>query len=127
MIELNAQTVQRVFVDCLFSEAEFKGEGLRAEGVVITAMFNPVKIEGHRHEIESMLNECHPEFFNTEQGGRSFLNLCMDKNGQIWTGDHHMCDCLICLGIAIAKLKLTPERELWQTLPHGLPFIIISK
>ena len=82
---------------------------------------------GNKTEIENLLSQCDPTFFDTSEGkGWSFLNFCQDGKGELWTGVHKICDCLICLGLAIGKVNFLLPRELWDVLPGGVPYLQIT-
>ena len=57
-------------------------------------------------------------------GGWSFLQACVDKNGNHW-GEHSNMEELFCLGIAIGKVESLLPRDMWKVLPGGVPYYVI--
>ena len=82
--------------------------------------FHPDRLNGHKIEIEKILNEL-PDSFKK---GDSFLNMCMDKHDNHW-GEHKNCEQLMALGTAIEKLKCVFPREMWIVLPGNMPYLML--
>lgn len=114
---LSHQRVNNLFLSCLFSTKENNSTHVRVEGVTTTILFDPERIERHRGEIESLLNEIPGEFKMSVGGGSSFLKFNIDKHGNKWTdglveigeiekevGEKVQMDQLLMLGIAIDKI-----------------------
>lgn len=116
-MNLSAENVERLFRQCLSTTGDV------TEGVVGRACLDT---SGHEAEIESMLAELPPEFSSTGGGGWSFLNACMDRNGNQWTGLHRTMDRLFMLGIAAGKARWLMPRELWPALPGGMPYVSVN-
>lgn len=120
--------VNDLFKDCLFSSEEIINnipiyEPIYAEGITMTVGFNSIKIEKNKEEIISIIDNLHPTF----KEGWTFLNLCMDKKENIWTGNHSTMQELLCLGIAIDKIEILAPREMWDILPGGVPYIVTKE
>lgn len=133
-MKLTPTNVQAVLMDCLYTESEMKElggeEGVKkvavmVEGVVNKFGFNPAKLEQHSDDIKSMLNQLPEEFKKSKGGGQSFLNACMDCDGNQW-GEHRSIDELLCLGIAIKQAAILLPRDMWAMLPGGVPYIGIE-
>ncbi|MDP2684482.1 MAG: hypothetical protein Q8P20_05505 [bacterium] len=124
--KLTAENVVRIFQDCLFLEGENTDKHIKAEGITTTAGFNPDRLDKHKKEIEAMLNELPNEFQKSGGGGMSFLNACMDKYGNQWTGFHQTMEQLFQLGIAIGKVQCQLPRKMWTSLPGGMPYYIVN-
>ncbi len=120
--KLTAQNVNNVFLECLANKHE---EMTVVEGVKIKAGFNLAKIKENHCKIHSMLECLDDNFFAGAGGGWTFLKICADKHGTLWTGDHSQCDRLICLGIAANLLTFTLPRDLWSVLPGEMPYITV--
>lgn len=117
-IELSTETVESIFVDCLFKDGEDTSENVKAEGIMMTVGFHPGRLAAHRDEITHLLTEL-PEEFNE---GWSFLNACNDRHGHQWTSFHRTMDQLFMLGMAIDKIECLAPCELWSALPGGMPY-----
>ena len=59
-------------------------------------------------------------------GGWSFLNMCVDKDGNQWTGFHEIVDKLLMLGIAIGKMSFLLPKQMWSILPGGMPYVVVN-
>ncbi len=123
---LNAEQVNAVFMDCLFRDGEDTSKHVRAEGIIRNVEFHPERLESHRTEIVAMLNELPEKFQERGGGGWSFLNACNDKHGNQWTSFHQTMEQLFQLGIGIGKVKSLMPRKLWNILPGGMPYYVIT-
>lgn len=128
---INAKTLNEMFLDCLFKADEIVDdkpiiEPLIVEGVLGSFGFHAGRVKIHETEIIAMLKEMQPEFFKSTGGGWSFLNLCQDRNGNQWTDFHKTVNELICLGIAIKKVRYLLPREMWDCFPGGMPYVQIE-
>ncbi len=85
---LNPEWVNAVFMDCLFRDGEDTSRHVKAEGIVGDVGFHPERLESHKAEIVAMLDELPDQFKESSGGGWSFLNACMDRHGNQWTGLH---------------------------------------
>lgn len=121
-MRLTSANVEAVFKDCLTNKKTFV-----VKGVSMSVAFDEQKVEAHKEDIIAMLSQTATEFHASGGGGWSFLNLCIDSTGTQWTDFHLMVDELICLGLAIDAVEFTfKQRELWQCLPGGMPYITIK-
>lgn len=126
MQTLTADKVEEVFHDCLFNEAESTDNMIVADGILNPYGFHPERLEEHRDTIISLLNELPDNFKQSGGGGWSFLNACMDRHDNQWTGLHRTMDQLFCLGMAIGYVECQLKRELWTILPGGMPYYVIK-
>lgn len=131
-MQLTADNVTNVLKDCLFTQEEFvsadgQPEMVKAHAVRMHIGFHPGRLESHRADIEAMANQLLPEFRKEYGGGSSFLNACVTADGHQW-GEHQNIDELLALGIAIGKMAILmpDDRELWQALPGGMPYIVVN-
>lgn len=122
-MRLTSENVEAVFKDCLTDEHKFV-----VKGVCIGAAFDRDKIEAHEDEIFQMLMQLPAEFHTPcGGGGWTFLNMCIDRDGNQWTDFHQIMDMLVCLGLAIGAVEfLFKQRDLWQTMPGGMPYLSIN-
>jgi len=80
----------------------------------------------HKKEIIDLLNELPDNFKEEVGGGWSFIQACVYKNGNHW-GEHHSMEELLCLGIAIGRVKCLMPKDMWSILPGGVPYYAICK
>lgn len=133
---LTADRVEEVYAACLYTDAETAGwdgtaetlpEGaIVTDGVINQTGFHPGRIEEHRTEIAAMLAELPRGFRKDAGGGWSFLNGCMREDGEQWTGMHRTQDMLFQLGMAIGVVSYVLPRNLWPSLPGGMPYLVLD-
>lgn len=132
VMKLTAENVTQLFTDSLFREEEVEGKGpvleegtyIKAFGVVTKVGFHPERCRSHKESVAAMLNQLNDSF--KQPTGETFLNMCADKDGTLWTGQHRIVDQLVCLGVALDLLTLTPP-EMNSSLPGGVPFVLVKK
>lgn len=123
-----AERVDNIFRDSLFIQEELEeAEGtpenaILIEGIVSNYGFNPDRLATHKDEISDILKLMPDEFQKDTGGGMSFLNLCMDKDGNQW-GEHRNMEQLVVLAIATGQGKYSLPRRMWPALPGSMPYI----
>ncbi len=131
---ISAEAVSQAFMDCLFRGAELITEQLdrRApdDAKIVKAVrgkfaFHPERLEAHRCEVVEWLNELPPQFQKQSGGGWTFLNACETRDGQQW-GEHQNMNELLALGIALGYCTFLLPRDMWESLPGGMPYIVID-
>lgn len=125
-MELTPSNVEKTFNECLFKEGESASDYIEAHSIMMRVGFHPERIKEKQKDIEGMLCQLHGNFMQSNGGGWTFLNACLNKDGEQWTGEHLTIDCLLALGIAIKKVEFQLARELWQSLPGGMPFFFVK-
>lgn len=123
---IDSERVDAIFRDCLFNADEETSSHVKAEGIVRNVEFHPERLNGHKAEIEAMLDELPDTFKKSGGGGMSFLNACEDKHGNQWTGQHQRMEQLFQLGIGVGKAEFLMPREIWDCLPGGMPYYIVN-
>ena len=126
-VVLDPERVETIFLDCLFKDGEDTSNHIVAEGIVRTVGFNPERVERHKTEIEALLDELPDQFKKSRGGGWSFLNACLDRHGNEWTGLQMRMEQLFQLGIAIGKVEYQLPRDVWSALPGGMPYLVVNK
>ena len=124
---IDSSKLKKILIDCLFDRLELDDEGNPPEddcvsvtGITATFCLCKSRLENHRQEIENYIKELPTEF----KKGWSFLNLCVDKHNNLWTGEHTMCETLLVLSIGLdLACFCTKDREIWSILPGGMPYI----
>ena len=123
---LDSDKVNAIFMDCLFKDEEDTSKHVKAEGITRDVGFHPERLEGHKVEIVTMLDELPDEFKKSGGGGMSFLNACNDKHGNQWTDLHQRMEQLFQLGIGVGKAELLMPRKVWGALPGGMPYYVVT-
>ncbi len=126
-MKLTASNVVNIFQDCLpKNESLPEDKTIEVEGIVTTALFNKEKLAEHKNEICSLLAELPESFQKSKGGGMSFLNMCMDKDGNLWTGEQRTMHFLLLLGLGVGKITYPLPQAMWTALPGGMPYITIE-
>lgn len=131
-MELKAENVNEIFIDCLYSEDRLKSytkeelmeKAILVEGIVTKVGFDPEKIALNKPKIIALLAEL-PDLFKYEVGGGfSFLSACVDKHGHHW-GEQMDAERLLMLGMACKRVDSIFPRVCWCVLPGGVPYYVI--
>lgn len=125
-MELKSENVETIFMKCLFNEGEDTENRIEVEGIVGSFGFHPERVAQHKDDIFDMLNQLPDKFKESSGGGWTFLNACENSRGEQWTGLHQTMEQLVCLGIAIEKVKFIMPRNLWSMFPGSMPYFIIK-
>jgi hypothetical protein len=118
-MKLEPQAVEAIFNDCL-------GDEMSVCGIVSTFSYDPAKIDQHYDEIVDLLSQLPDSFKTSGGGGMSFLNACVDRDGNQWTGEHSVMEMLFLLGKATGHVSECLPRELWSVLPGGMPYYCVA-
>lgn len=126
MLKLTPDNVREVYLACLFDDSVprevAQKRAIVVEGVTFTTGFDPDKIRELRTSIDDLLDQL-PERF---EKGWSFLNLCDNREGELWTGEHQLCQELVMLGIAHGRMSYCMSRDMWSILPGGMPYVLLT-
>jgi len=126
-----ASKVDNIFRDSLFTGEEIGTDNtppegaVLVEGIVSNFGFHPERLVTHKDEIADLIALMPENFHQNSGGGWSFLNLCMDKDGNQW-GEHRNMEQLVTLAIATNQGKYVMPREMWSVLPGGMPYIVFT-
>lgn len=123
-MELTSEKVNEIFLDCLFLEEELEKDAIKVKGIVHSFSFHPVRVKAQKETITALLMELPATFQRNAGGGWSFLNACQTKNRVQW-GEHTNVEQLFALGMAIDKVEYVFPRDMWNTLPGGMPYLVI--
>ncbi len=128
MSEINVTAVnmseltQKAFMDCFFREGEDTSNKVEIKCIMNLFVFHPERLEEKRELLTALLNELPDEF----KEGWSFLMFCKTKRGELWTGEHRVCEQLIAMAIGLDLVSFTFPRETWRVLPGAVPYITIK-
>lgn len=90
------------------------------DGLVRRFAFHPERIKAAKPEVDALLRELSIHFQIGDGGGATFLNGCLDKNGEQW-GEHRDVEALVALGIGVGSASWV-LRDMADALPGGVPF-----
>lgn len=124
-MELTSKNVEDIIKDCL-AEDEENPNGIQIEGILHTYLLDTVKLEVHREDIRSMIEQLPKEFLKSGGGGWSFLNLCMRADGVQWTGLHWVQEQFFAIAAGLSMAKIQIPRNLWSAFPGGMPYIVFD-
>lgn len=113
-----------LFESCLFRDSEPIEPRVEVEGCLNRFGFHPERLEAARGEVAEMLALLPDEFQQAKGGGMSFLNACMDRNGNHWA-EHRTIDNLVTLGLGLKLVKYCLPRDMWKILPDGMPYFTV--
>ena len=117
-----SELVREAFTKCLFKEGEDASNYVKVEGIKYTFALHPQRLEEQRELITAMIDELPAEF----KEGYTFLSINTNKNGELWTGDHMVCEQLIVMAIGLDLMSYYFPREMWVILPGGVPYLIVK-
>lgn len=132
MTKLSAARVHAIMMDVLFKPDEIPADkslpanAVVAEGIQVKFGFHKERLERHRAEMIEMLGDLPDEFHEGKGGGWSFLNACNTRDGEQWADLHKTVNELFCLAIALGLAKWLMPRELWGSLPGGMPYVVVT-
>lgn len=118
---IDPNRVVEILTDCLEESAA------PIEAVMASYALSPAKLEKHRPEIEQMLGLLDDSFMDDAGGGMSFLNVCEDRQGNLWTGLHSTCEQLLALGQGLGLVTYPFAREMWDILPGSMPYVLVAR
>lgn len=131
MLELTTGNVNKTFMNCLFEDEEIKGKDdkdiiyVPVKGIMTNIGFHPERLESHREEVKELLSQLPEPFFKSKGGGWSFLNMPMNNKNEQW-GEQRNAEQLLLLGMGLGLAEIQLPRELWSTLPGGVPYLCIN-
>jgi len=120
---IDPERVKELYGECLLNDAD---DPVDVEGIVHPCRFSKAKLAEHHDEIGNILAQLPDTFKVGHGGGWSFLNVCQDRDGNLWTGFHWTCEMLVQLGIGTGQAKWLGDRELWAAFPNGMPYVIVK-
>lgn len=120
-VELSAAAVEEIFIDCLFRDGEPTQPRVMADGIRMKVGFHPERLNSHRESIGALLAQLPPDFMRNKGGGSSFLCACITKDEKHW-GEHANVEQLLVLGLATKQVEYIFGKEIWPSLPGGMPY-----
>lgn len=131
---INSERITEMFLNSLYSQEEVESLGITAEkhpedsriiqGLTGSFLVAP-RIKEHRAELIEMLRELPDVFRQSVGGGRSFTSMCVDRNGELWTGMHRVMEQFVILSLANELISMTSP-IMSRGLPGGVPIITIK-
>lgn len=127
---IDAEEVHKIIMDCLFRDEELVNGKPTTEPVVVDGItqkfgLHAGRVQSHAARIGQILRALPVEFQQDGGGGMSFLNACMDANGDQW-GGHQNMDELFVLGMATGQVSALMPRDMWSVLPGGMPYYMVK-
>lgn len=121
---IDPDRINAIIVDSLYRDDELSSDALIGEGVVQTFGFQPERLRSHEAEVKAMLMQLGDDFMKSKGGGTSFLSMPFDKEGNQW-GEQPNAGQLLALGTALGLVKLAFPRDMWPSLPGGVPYVTV--
>lgn len=124
---LTPGVVEKLFIDNLLLEDDDEAVDFKpVEGITVSVGFHPGRLEANKDKIKALFDELPETFKQTKGGGWTFLNMCVDKNGNEWTDSLPVMEQLLLLGLAIDYVDFLVPRRMWLLLPEGMPYVVIK-
>lgn len=127
---IDPQEVEDALRDCLYDEYEMQAaehrppeDAVIVEGVVNKFGFHPERLESYRDQVREWLNALDDKFRADGGGGWSFMRMPFDEKERQW-GEQRTADFLLCMAIGLDLAKFAAPREVWQSLPGSVPYIV---
>ncbi len=120
---LTADNVNEIFCACLGATQD--DDRVMVKGLTLTAGFSKCALDRYTENIVAMLAELPAEFHEQSGGGMSFIYGAMNRDGRQWGEQYHVEE-LIMLGIGIHRVQFQFPRDLWPSLPGGLPYFMVT-
>ncbi len=124
MALIDSVSVHNLFVSCLTDDKD--ETAVIAEMLACKVYMSKDKVEAAREQITKDLLNLHPNFIRATGGGWTFINACLDRNGDLWTNCHRDMDELVTMGVMIGKVIMLFPRNHWDSLPGGVPYFVVA-
>lgn len=121
-MDLTAENVQAVFLDCLDLDAT---SGVKVHGVFSEITFHPARLKGHTEAIRGFLGRLSTRFYADRGGGHSFSKIGTRRDGARW-GGRPDSDRLVSLGMGLGLVQFCMDRSRWHLFPDGYPFVRVA-
>ena len=125
-IIITAENMSKIVTEtlkkCFFEEGEDTSNFVKVEGISYIFGFHPERLEEQREIVTVLLAELPEEF----KKGYSFLYLCKNKNGELWTDSQAVCEQLVVMAIGLDLMEYCLPREMWFILHGGVPYLIVK-
>lgn len=98
------------------------------EMIMRSYAFHPGRLEEAKLVIRAMLGELPLPFQMPPAGGGgwSFLQACVDRYDEMWTGEHRTMEALFALGTAAGLVTCPIPRDMWGALHGSMPYYAID-
>jgi hypothetical protein len=121
---IDSEEVRLALIDALFEEDEDTEPNVEVQGVIHQYHLHPERLESHREQVRGWLDQLPDEFRESKGGGWSFLQVCVTKDGEQWTGMHLVCEWLLVLAIGLKLGSWPLPSDFWSVLPGGVPYFV---
>jgi hypothetical protein len=130
-MKLTAQNVNDTILSVLYKDDEVVDDRAPEGAVIVTGLvnnfgFHPERLEAVREDVQSMVEQLPENFFKDKGGGWSFLNMCNRNDGELWTGEHRVMEALLALAMGLGMAAYAMPRDIWPTLPGGVPYVVFD-
>lgn len=110
---------------CFFADGEDTSDAVLVKGISQNFGFHHERLAANKDKIRALLLRLDPNFLASKGGGWSFLNGCVDCDGSQWGGQPTV-EALMVLGLATGLVEYLMPRELWSSLPGGVPYFVVK-
>ncbi len=122
---IDTSKLRDAVLSCLFQESELSApkqvpeDAVRVEGLVSDFAFHKERLEYVREEVIGWIKQLPKEFLSKDEGGGdgwSFLNMCVDRDGNQW-GEHIDMEALYVLAAGLGLAEFLLPRKMWSVTP----------
>lgn len=127
--KLTASRVNELFATCLSQHplANLDDDDIIIEGIKMNVAFSKKALAIVSDDIKALISQLPENALDTSEGkGMSFISLCNDKDGELWTGFHRIIEELVMLALGINCCSYLLPKELWKALPGGMPYLVFT-
>ena len=127
---IDPTVLRKAVLDSLFKDQEVPDRKPPADAVIVDGAlgkmaFHSGRLETHPQEVADALRQLPDQFHEGKGSGWSFLNACMDKDGNQW-GEHVNVNELMVLGLGLGLVRYCLPREMWLSLPGSMPYFSVN-
>lgn len=121
--KLTSDNVGLIYDQCRAAPGD---DTIRVKGIITETSFSKAAIVTCHDAIRQML-EGLPDAYRADSGGGwTFLNACYDRDGTQWTSFQVVMEKLFMLGMAANLVTELLPREMWGSLPGGMPYYAVT-
>lgn len=117
-----SELVRKTFSYCSLREGEDPFTSLRIQGIHSVFWLNQERLEEKRALITDLVGHLSREL----KKGISFLEICFNKDGILWTAESCVCENLLVIALGLNLIRYVEPQEEWASLPMQTPHIIVN-
>ena len=125
-VEIDTDRIGQIVEACLcpptHRETSLRGKVVQVYGINLNPRFDPDALEEHQPEINRMLDQLPPQFHPGRGGGDSPMHMF----GFGAPVDVAVVEQLLCMGLAIGRLRCVTSRSEARQTADGLQYVKLN-